>query len=406
MFLTVIDACRILNRQFLRSVLTVLGFSIGVGAVIVIESVGQGSTEFVQAQFARLGTNVIWIWPQPRSEKGVRSPKGWAITLTVGDAEDLKGRSALLVDTCWGRRDPTQVVFRGRNWRVPVEGNSPSCFDIGDWSLASGTFFNQEHESAGERVAVVGATVVETLYEDGEDPIGTRIRIKNVLFRVIGVLTPKGYVGGVDRDDVIVIPFTAAQRYVHGAKYHNAVEEIATATFRREDIPAAIAQIRHALRSRHLLRPDQTDDFKIQTSVEQVNLLEAANGTIALLVVCVASASLLVGGIGIMNILLVSVTERTREIGVRMAVGAKRRHILMQFLIEAMTLSVVGGTLGILFGVAGARLTTVIAGWPTIISGNTVVAAFFFSLAVGLFFGLYPANKAARLNPIDALRYE
>jgi putative ABC transport system permease protein len=260
---------------------------------------------------------------------------------------------------------------------------------------------------AAARVALVGQTVVENLYDPGEEPVGSIIRIKNVPFRVIGVLAPKGQSAqGSDQDDIIFIPFTTAERKVFGTQFIGSVGAIFATTERQEDLFAAVEQIREALRSRHRLLADQGDDFTIRTQVDIGRVQEGTSQTLTVMLLSIAAVSLLVGGIGIMNILLVSVTERTREIGVRMAVGAKRRHILMQFLIEAMTLSLVGGMLGILFGVVGARLTTVIAGWPTIISGDTVLAAFVFSLAVGLFFGLYPANKAARLNPIDALRYE
>jgi putative ABC transport system permease protein len=249
--------------------------------------------------------------------------------------------------------------------------------------------------------------VVGNLFDPGEEPVGAMIRIKNVPFRVVGVLAPKGQSAqGSDQDDIIFIPFSTAERKVFGTQFLGSVGALFASTERVEDLGSAAEQIREVLRLRHRLQPEQEDDFTIRTQVDIGKVQEGTSETMTVLLFTVASISLLVGGIGIMNILLVSVTERTREIGVRMAVGAKRRHILVQFLIEAMTLSVVGGCLGILFGVLGARLTTVIAGWPTIISGQTVAIAFVFSLAVGLFFGLYPANKAARLNPIDALRYE
>jgi putative ABC transport system permease protein len=288
-----------------------------------------------------------------------------------------------------------------------VNGISPSYLSIRDWSFVGGGPFTQLDMDTAARVALVGQTVVENLFDSGEEPVGAVIRIKNVPFRVIGVLAPKGQSAqGSDQDDVIFIPFTTAERKVFGTLFLGSVGAVFASTERIEDLPSAVDQIREQLRLRHRLQPDQDDDFTIRTQVDIGKVQEGTSETLTVMLFAIASVSLLVGGIGIMNILLVSVTERTREIGVRMAVGAKRRHILIQFLIEAMTLSVVGGLIGIVLGVGGARLTTIIAGWPTIISGNTIAAAFFFSLAVGLFFGLYPANKAARLNPIEALRYE
>jgi putative ABC transport system permease protein len=260
---------------------------------------------------------------------------------------------------------------------------------------------------AGARVALVGQTVVENLFDPGEEPVGSTIRIKNVPFKIIGVLAPKGQSAqGSDQDDILFIPFTTAERKVFGTQFLGSVGALFASTEHPEDLPAAVDGIREVLRARHRLQPEQADDFTIRTQVDIGKVQEGASQTLTMMMFAVASISLVVGGIGIMNILLVSVTERTREIGIRMAVGAKRRHILIQFLIEAMTLSLVGGVLGILFGILGARATTVFAGWPTIISTESILVAFFFSVSVGLFFGLYPANKASRLNPIEALRYE
>jgi putative ABC transport system permease protein len=320
---------------------------------------------------------------------------------------DLKKRVPLLRDTGWAKRDVMQIINGNKNWNGPVNGISPSYLTIRDWSFASGGPFTQQDVDTAAPVALVGQTVIENLFESGEEPVGAMIRIKNVPFRVIGLLAPKGQSAqGSDQDDIIFIPFSTAERKVFGTQFLGSVGALFASTERIEDLTPAVDQIRETLRVRHRLQPHQEDDFTIRTQVDIGKVQEGTSETLTVMLFAIASVSLLVGGIGIMNILLVSVTERTREIGVRMAVGAKRRHILMQFLIEAMTLSLVGGCIGILFGVLGARLTTVIAGWPTIISGNTVVVAFFFSVAVGLFFGLYPANKASRLNPVDALRYE
>ncbi|MCX5721386.1 MAG: ABC transporter permease [Nitrospirae bacterium] len=406
-WLTIMTALRILGRNRLRAGLTMLGIVIGVAAVIAMVSIGEGAKRAVQAQIATMGTNVIIIFPGVTSASGVRGSQGSAVTLTVSDALELRKRIPLLTDTGWSRRDVMQIVYGNKNWNGPINGISPSYLTIRDWSFTSGGPFTQTDLDSAARVALIGQTIVENLFEPGEEPVGAVIRIKNVPFRVIGVLTPKGQSSqGSDQDDVIFIPFSTAERKVFGTSFIGSVGAMFGSTDQVEDLPQAVEQIREILRARHRLQTEQNDDFTIRTQVDIGKVQEGTSETLTMMLFAIASVSLLVGGIGIMNILLVSVTERTREIGVRMAVGAKRHHIMMQFLIEAMTLSLVGGVLGIALGIAGAKLTTVIAGWPTIISGDVIVVAFFFSLVVGLFFGLYPANKAARLNPIEALRYE
>ena len=405
--LTVLTAIRILGRNRLRAGLTMLGIVIGVGAVIAMVSIGEGAKAAVAQRVASMGTNVIIILPGSTTAGGVRGGQGGAVTLTMSDGMELKKRVPLLRDTGWAKRDVMQIINGNKNWNGPVNGISPSYLTIRDWSFASGGPFTQQDVDTAARVALIGQTVVENLFDAGEEPVGAVIRIKNVPFRVIGVLTPKGQSAqGSDQDDIIFIPFSTAERKVFGTQFLGSVGALFASTERVNDLAPAVNQIREVLRQRHRLQADHDDDFTIRTQVDIGKVQEGTSETLTVMLFAIASVSLLVGGIGIMNILLVSVTERTREIGVRMAVGAKRRHILMQFLIEAMTLSLVGGCVGILFGILGARLATVIAGWPTIISSNTIAAAFFFSVAVGLFFGLYPANKASRLNPIEALRYE
>jgi putative ABC transport system permease protein len=406
-WLTILTALRILARNRMRAGLTMLGIVIGVAAVIAMVGIGEGAKRAVQAQIATMGTNVIIIFPGVTSASGVRGSQGSAVTLTVSDALDLKKRIPLLSDTGWAKRDVMQIVYGNRNWNGPVNGISPSYLTIRDWSFTSGGPFTQTDLESAVRVALIGQTIVANLFEPGEEPVGAVIRIKNVPFHVIGVLAPKGQSAqGSDQDDVVFIPFSTAERKVFGTSFIGSVGAMFGSTDQVEDLPMAAEQIREVLRARHRLQTEQEDDFTIRTQVDIGKVQEGTSETLTMMLFAIASVSLLVGGIGIMNILLVSVTERTREIGVRMAVGAKRRHIVMQFLIEAMTLSLVGGLLGIVLGVTGAKLTTLIAGWPTIISANVILLAFFFSLVVGLFFGLYPANKAARLNPIEALRYE
>ncbi len=405
--LTVWTAVRILGRNRLRAGLTMLGIVIGVGAVIAMVSIGEGAKAAVAQRVATMGTNVIMVLPGSMTSSGVRGGHGGAVTLTVSDGIDLRKRIPLLRDTGWGKRDVMQIVNGNKNWNGTVNGVSPSYLTIRDWSFTSGGPFTQQDMDTAASVALLGQTIVENLFDAGEEPVGAVIRIKNMPFRVIGVLAPKGQSAqGSDQDDIIFIPFTTAERKVFGTQFLSSVGALFASTERTDDLAPAVEQIREVLRQRHRLQPDQDDDFFIRTQVDIGKVQEGTSETMTVMLFTIASISLLVGGIGIMNILLVSVTERTREIGVRMAVGAKRGHIMVQFLIEAMTISLVGGCLGIVFGVLGARVMTVIAGWPTIISADTVAAAFVFSLAVGLFFGLYPANKAARLNPIDALRYE
>lgn len=406
-WLTIMTALRILGRNRLRAGLTMLGIVIGVGAVIAMVSIGEGAKKAVQAQIATMGTNVIIIWPGSTTVSGVRGGQGGAVTLTVADALDLKKKLPLLSDTGWAKREVMQIVNGNRNWNGSINGISPSYLTIRDWSFSSGGPFTQADLDSAARVALIGQTIADNLFDSGEEPVGAVIRIKNVPFRVIGVLAPKGQSAqGSDQDDVIFIPFSTAERKVFGTSFLGSIGAMFASTDRTEDLPEAVEQIRDVLRSRHRLQSEQGDDFTVKTQVDIGKVQEGTSQTLTLMLFSIASVSLLVGGIGIMNILLVSVTERTKEIGVRMAVGAKRRHIVMQFLIEAMTLSLLGGAVGIVVGIVGAKLTTVIAGWPTIISSDVIVVAFFFSLAVGLFFGLYPANKASRLNPIDALRYE
>jgi putative ABC transport system permease protein len=404
---TVLNAFRILDRNRLRAGLTMLGIVIGVAAVITMVSIGQGARSAVRAQVASMGTNVIIVLPGATTVGGVRGGQGGAVTLTVTDASDLKKKVPLLTDVAWAKRDVMQIVYGNKNWNGPVNGISPSYLTIRDWSYTSGGPITQVDMDTAARVALLGQTVIENLFERGEEPVGSIVRLKNVPFRVIGVLAPKGQSAqGSDQDDVIFIPFTTAERKVVGTQFLGSVGALFAATTRVEDLSEAVEALREVLRVRHHLQSDQPDDFTIRTQVDIGKVQEATTQTLTLMMFIVSSVSLLVGGIGIMNILLVSVMERTREIGVRMAVGAKRLHILIQFLIEAMTLSLAAGAIGIVVGIVGARATTAVAGWPTIISAESVVVGFFFSLAMGLFFGLYPANKAAGLNPIEALRYE
>ncbi|MBY0248835.1 MAG: ABC transporter permease [Nitrospiraceae bacterium] len=401
------NALRTFQRNWLRSGLAVLGIVIGVGSVIAMVSIGQGAKAALQSQIATIGTNVIFVFPGATTVSGVRTGLGGSATLTVADGIELRKRVPLLHDVGWVKREMLQVVNGNRNWNVRVYGVSTNYMEIREWPLASGGSFVDADLDSADRVALLGRTVVENLFEEGEEPVGSIIRIKNVPFRVIGVLVPKGQSAeGVDQDDAIFVPFTTAERKLFGTQFFGLVGAILASAEREQDVRLSVEEIRQVLRQRHRLQADQLDNFTIRTQVDIGQIQEESSHTLTVMLFAVAAISLLVGGIGIMNILLVSITERTKEIGVRMAVGARRSHILWEFLIEAVILSFVGGVLGVALGIVIVQAVTVTAGWPTIISAQVVSIVIAFSASIGLFFGLYPANKAARLNPIDALRYE
>ncbi|OLD39328.1 MAG: hypothetical protein AUI21_06225 [Nitrospirae bacterium 13_1_40CM_2_62_10] len=300
-----------------------------------------------------------------------------------------------------------QVVHENKNWFTTINAVSPDYLVIRAWTALNGEFFTQTEMDTAAKVVLLGNTILKNLFEPGEDPMGAMIRIKNMPFKVVGTLEAKGYdTRGNDQDDVVFIPFTTAERKIMGTKFMGSIGAGYLSAESPEQMAQVVDEVQRVLRQRHKLRPDQDDDFTVRNQIDIAKVQEGTSESMKLMLLAVASISLLVGGIGIMNILLVSVTERTREIGIRMAVGAKRRHILLQFLVEAVVLSAMGGLIGVGLGVAGAQAASNIAGWPTIISADILLIAFGFSALVGIFFGLYPANKASQLNPIEALRYE
>ena len=407
LWLTMLSAIRILRRNPLRAGLTMLGIVIGIGAVVAMVSLGQGATAAVQAEIASLGTNVLIVIPGATTVGGVRGGLGSISTLTVEDADEIEKKVAGVETVLYGTRSVLQVIRDNKNWSTVVFGTTPVFPDVRNWPIAEGNFFTQSDLDSAAKVALVGKTVAQNLFQPGEEVVGSEIRIRNVSLRVIGVLASKGQsVTGQDQDDFVVLPFSTAERKVFGTQFLGTVGIILVATHTREDIPAAAEDIKALLQARHRLHQTEEDDFTIRTMEDIAKTMAGTSRTMMLMLMSIASISLIVGGIGIMNILLVSVTERTREIGLRMAVGAKRRHILLQFLIEAIIMTVIGGLLGVAAGIGGARLLTAMVGWPAIISPQAVAAAFLFSILVGIFFGLYPANKASKLNPIEALRYE
>ncbi len=401
------SALRILRRNPLRAGLTMLGIIIGIGAVVAMVSLGQGATASVQSEIASLGTNVLIIVPGATTVGGVRGGLGSVSTLTVEDAQDIERKIGGVTTVMHATRSVLQVIRENKNWSTIVLGTTPEFTDIRNWPVSEGNFFTASDLDSATKVVVLGKTVAQNLFENGEDVVGSEIRIRNVPLRVIGVLASKGQsITGQDQDDLVIIPFSTAERKVLGTKFLGTVGIILVATQTRHDIPAVVDDIKDLLRTKHRLHQSEEDDFTIRTMEDIAKTIAGTSRTMMLMLMSIASISLIVGGIGIMNILLVSVTERTREIGLRMAVGAKRRHILLQFLVEAIIMTVIGGMLGVAAGIGGARLLTTMVGWPTIISPQAVATAFLFSVAVGIFFGLYPANKASKLNPIEALHYE
>jgi putative ABC transport system permease protein len=389
-------ALRALRVNTLRAALTMLGIIIGVGAVITMVAVGNGAAARIQAQIASVGSNLLIILPGSVTSGGMRMGHGSTL--------EIPG----VVATDGVMRDAAQVVFGNQNWSTAIQGVTPAYPIIRDWDLAEGKFFTQEDLDGATKVAVLGQTVKENLFGDG-DPLGQVVRIKKVPFTVIGVLSRKGQsTWGQDQDDIVVIPLSTAKKRVLGVSAANArmVGVIQVKVAAAEVIPDITPQIIDLLRQRHHLQPYQDNDFDLRNLADIFAAQEASTHTMTLLLGAIASVSLLVGGIGIMNIMLVSVTERTREIGLRMAVGARSRDILTQFLIEAVALALIGGVLGIGLGVAGSQLIALFAKWSTLTTPGSILLAFGSAAFIGVFFGYYPARKAAYLDPIEALRYE
>jgi putative ABC transport system permease protein len=403
LFMTFRIALRALGRNKLRSFLTMLGIIIGVGAVIAMVAIGEGAKALVRAQIASLGTNVMVILPGTMTQGGVRTGWGGVRTLVDGDARAIMWEVRAVSQASPVVRQVNQVMVGNQNWSTLVQGVAAEFQQIRDWQVEEGRFINQADVDNAAKIALIGRTVADSLF-GGEDPLDAIIRVRNIPFRVIGVLAPRGQTGqGADQDDVVMVPYTTMQKRVMGITH---LHQIVVAAVSAERMQEAQDQIRALLRQRHRIQPDQEDDFTVRNLSD---IAEAASNTakvMAVLLGSIASVSLLVGGIGIMNIMLVSVTERTREIGIRMAVGARSRDIMYQFLVEAVVMAASGGTLGILIGMGSSTVLSRVAQWPTLISPEIVALSFFFSAAVGIFFGFYPARKAARLDPIEALRYE
>jgi putative ABC transport system permease protein len=397
-------ASRSLGRNKLRSILTMLGIIIGVAAVIAMLAIGQGARYAVESQIASLGTNMLIVFPFASSQGGVRFEAGTSIRLTDDDAIAIRDQCPAVLYVSPIVRSSEQIIAGSLNWRTQIQGAMPDYLTIRDWPLESGSAFSDSDVRGATKVCILGQTIVKNLFGENVDPIGQTIRIRKQPFKVIGVLVAKGQdAGGHDQDDFIVAPFSTVQKKILGITWANTIYVSATS---QAAIYDAQYQITDLLRSRHRLLPWEDNDFTVRNQTDIASTAEATSKTLTVLLAAIASVSLIVGGIGIMNIMLVSVTERTREIGIRMSIGARSKDILFQFLIEATVLSLFGGLLGVALGVVSSYIISSTAGWPVLVSGFSVGLSSLFAAAIGVFFGFYPARKASLLNPIDALRYE
>lgn len=392
-----------LIRNKMRSLLTMLGIIIGVGAVIAMVAIGQGAQAQVDAQISSLGTNVLLVFPGSSARGGVMSGAGSGTTLTEEDGQAIREQCPAVAHISPQLRSGAQLVYGNLNWSSTLQGGSPDYFAIRDWRIDQGDFFTEGDVRGATKVCLIGQTVVTQLFY-GVDPIGQTLRIRNIPFKVVGTLRSKGQnMMGQDQDDIVILPYTTLQKRMVG---NTRSWGFIVSAKSKSQILEAQQQITDLLRSRHKLGMMDDNDFTIRTQTEIAEASSATSKTMTMLLASIAAVSLIVGGIGIMNIMLVSVTERTREIGIRMSIGARRQDILSQFLAEAIVLSLLGGFVGVVLGVGGSGMISKLAGWPTFISTNSIFLAMLFSMAVGVFFGYYPARKAAMLDPIEALRYE
>jgi putative ABC transport system permease protein len=396
-------ALRALARNKLRAFLTMLGIIIGVGAVIAMVAIGEGAKATIRSQISALGTNVLVILPGSNVQGGVRAGSGNVNTLLDSDARAMTRELRSIAYASPVLRRQEQVIAGNLNWGTLAQGVAPEFEQIRDWQIESGRFLHEGDMDSAAKVTVIGQTVARQLFGN-DDPIDSVIRIRNIPFRVVGVLVGKGQTGqGQDQDDTAMIPYTTMQKRLMRITY---VQSIVVRAVSAEKVAEAQEQITLLLRQRHRIAEGREDDFTVRNLSDIAEAAQSTARVMAVLLGSVASISLLVGGIGIMNIMLVSVTERTREIGIRMAVGARGKDIMLQFLVEAVVMAATGGGIGILLGIGSSEVLKLWANWPTLVSPSIVAIAFLFSGAVGVFFGFYPAKKAATLDPIEALRYE
>ncbi len=396
-------AVKALARNKMRSALTMLGVVVGVSAVICTIAIGDGAASKIRDAIGSIGANMIWIEAGGVNKNGVRTGAYGTKSLTLGDAKAIQQQIALVTNVSPNVDTRTQLIYGNQNWNSTVRGVSPEYLAVKSWPVVRGEMFTTRDIDAAANVCVLGRTTVEELFGE-QDPVGETIRVKDQTCKVIGVLGPKGQSAtGQDQDDTFMMPYTTVMKKIMGQYW---LDDIMMSAVSAEAAPGAEEAIAALLRERHRLRPGAGDDFNIRHPTEIAEAVAQSAQTMEVLLASVASVSLLVGGVGIMNIMLVSVTERTREIGLRLAVGARGRDVLRQFLFEAVLLSLAGGATGVGLGLLGTRFIATTFEWPTRVSGNAVLLALGFSAAIGLFFGYYPARRAARLDPIDALRFE
>ncbi len=399
-------ALRALRTNKMRSFLTMLGIIIGIAAVIAMMAVGTGASYVISQQIASIGSNIILVLPGSTTSGGLRTGSGGAQTLSSDDAKAIMAECPSVEYAAGTVRTAGQIVYGNMNWSSVIMGATPELFDIREWPVVSGRSISQQDVDGAVKVCLVGQTVADNLFGSA-DPVGNIIRIKKIPFTVIGVLDRKGQSPqGQDQDDAVFVPLRTAQRNLVRSQRTGVVSSIIVKAKSEQLIDKAESEIQALLNQRHRITNSKEPDFSTRNLSEILAVAEQSSKAMSLLLGAVASISLIVGGIGIMNIMLVSVTERTREIGIRMAIGAKKNDILLQFMTEAVLLTLLGGVIGIILGAGGATAVSRMLGWPTMISIQSITVAFFFSGAIGIFFGFYPAKKAAGLNPIDALRYE
>jgi putative ABC transport system permease protein len=390
-------------RHRMRSVLTMLGIIIGVGAVILMVSIGQGVQKQVESSIAGLGSNLLMIFPQAGNQGGVSQGAGTQDALTLDDVAKIEKEATLVANVSPVVRAGVQAIGGIGNWNTSVQGVYPSYLDIRAWPLASGEFFTDRELTSRAKVCIIGQTVADNLFP-GIDPVGEQIRLRNVPFTITGVLTPKGQgANGQDQDDIILAPATTVLDRLSGRRF---IGQIMISAVSEDQMPAAQQELTELLRESHRLQPGEDNNFQIRSQTEIAEAAQATTQVLTMFLASIAGVSLVVGGIGIMNIMLVSVTERTREIGIRMAIGARSSDVLTQFLVESVVLSLFGGLIGILLGVGVAKLVSSLANIATAINPIVIAISFIFSAVIGIFFGFYPARKAAALRPIEALRYE